>query len=688
MSGPLPPLVLALLLVAVPGCRKPPAAGAPLRHLVEPPGAMVALGNETRATTGPGTTVLARGWYPDAAALPGELPVPPSLARAEWLLLHYRVWEQPQAGAPARRAAPASASELRRVRRVGVSPVVVPEKLRELAASTGVRIEVLALPVEPGPAVLRFEINVPEHAELGFGYGLRPEAPSAQAAPVRFAVRALGAAGARHTLFDTTLDPTNAEARRWFDGTLDLRRFARRRVTLELGVEPVAPGEFALGLWSDPVMYTPPGESPRPNLVLVSLDTLRAASLGCYGHGRDTSPFLDRIAREGTLFENAIAPATVTGPSHMSLFTGVYPPRHGMLTGLEPKALGVDTLAARLRAAGYHTAAFTEDGYIIADLGFAEGFSTYTENTGQGGLSRPAEGEVRLTFGQAEKWLRENRRLPFFLFVHTYEVHFPYNPPQGYRTLFENDDLPGQPERPMLRRWFTDYDREVRFLDDELRRLFAAIGERGLAGSTVVVVFSDHGEEFGEHGGWQHGSTVFEELLRVPLIFWGPGRIVAGRRHSTQVSLIDVAPTLLDLAGLPVPATMQGTSLGPAVVEGREPPARPLFAETRARLRWLTSSVEAQQPPFIAVRRGTTKYIANRPASGEPKPTVAYDLAADPGESAPRLLSAEERALVDRLVNEYLAAGAAARPRPEPGAEASEIAPDVRERLRQLGYVE
>jgi len=672
-------------------CREPPSPQPGLRHLLQPPTSMVALGHETRVATGPAATLLARGWYPNAAALPPELAVPPSLARAEWLLLHFRVWKQPEPGTPARGAATASASELQELGQSGAGAQVrlgVSGKLRDLVGETGTRVEVWALPVEPGPGVVRADIDVPPDAEVGLGYGLRPETLPARAGAVRFVASIVDAGGARHDLLDTTLDPAEVEKgepRRWFDHVLDLGGFARQRVTLELRTDPVPPGEFALGVWSDPVCYVPRRESPRPNLVVISLDTLRAKSLGSYGHGRDTAPFLDRIAREGTLFETAIAPATVTGPSHMSLFTGVYPPRHGMLTGMEPRAAGIDTLAQLLRAAGYHTAAFTENGYIIADLGFTDGFSTYHENTGQGGISRPAEGEVRLTFAQAERWLRENRRFPFFLFVHTYKVHFPYNPPEGYRTLFENDGLPGQPERPNLRRWFTDYDREIRFVDDELKRLFAAIPADGRTGSTIVVILSDHGEEFGEHGGWQHGSTVFEELLRVPLIFWAPGRIAAGRRHATQVSLIDVAPTLLELAGIPLPPTMQGTSLRPAVIEGTAPPERPLFAETRARLRWLTTSVSSQQPPFIAVRTGDSKYIVNRPAAGEAKPSVAYDLGADPAESVPRPLAAEEQALVDRLVDDYVAAAA---PDAQPGRDAAEIPPDLHERLRHLGYVE
>jgi hypothetical protein len=382
--------LLAATLVAM-ACREAPPPRPALRHFLGAPASMIALDHETRIATGAEATPLARGWYPNAAALPAALDVPPSLGRAEWLLLHHRVWEQAQPRTAARSPTAASASEIQRVQRPGVTPVVVPEKLRELAGTAGVRMEVSALPVEPGPDSLRFEIEVQPGTELGLGYALRPEARAARAGAVRFVASVLDAAGTHHTLLETTLDPALPESSRWSDGTFDLQPFAGQRVTLELRTDPVPPAEFALGVWSDPAIYAPGyapdasgGDSPLPNLVVISLDTLRAKSLGSYGHGRDTSPFLDRIAREGTLFENAIAPATVTGPSHMSLFTGVYPPRHGMLTGMEPKVRGVATVAQLLRAAGYQTTAFTENGYIIAPLGFTDGFSAYRENTGQG----------------------------------------------------------------------------------------------------------------------------------------------------------------------------------------------------------------------------------------------------------------------------------------------------------------
>jgi arylsulfatase A-like enzyme len=676
-----PPLAaLLLLLSAGQGAEAP---GRSLHHLLEG-GTAVTLGHETRIATGPPTVVLDNRWYASAAALPRALTLPAALHDARWILLRHRVWAQPERTSRAETVA-ASASEVRPVERDGERVVVVPERLRALVGG-GARVEVSALPVDAGPQETRVPLAVSRGVELTVGYGLRPE-HAAQGGMVRFGVVLTDDRGADHELFTTTLDPANPDHRRWFDVALDLGAFAGRRVEIALRTRPEPPATFALGVWSDPTVGVPEPDTDTAalNVVVVSLDTLRAKSLGCYGHGRDTSPFLDQVARQGTLFENAIAPATVTGPSHMSIFTGLYPPRHGMITGLEAKRNDVKTLAERFRAAGYHTAAFTENGYLIRDFGFADGFAAYTENTGQGGLSKPAQGEVRLTFGQAETWLGANRRFPFFLFVHTYEVHAPYRPPAEYQGLFADDGLPGQPERPMLRLWFTDYDREIRFVDDQIRRLFDALARRSLGETTIVVILSDHGEEFGEHGGWQHGATVYDELLRVPLIFWAPGRVPAGARHTTQVSLVDVAPTLLDMAGVPAPDTLQGRSLRAAIADGREPALRPVFAETRARTRWLTTSVERQDPPFVAVRRGTGKVIVNRPPKGGGRPPVAFDLARDPGEAEPQEVTAEEQHAVDRLVDEYL--GAAGSALGSEGA-AEQIAPDVRERLRQLGYLE
>jgi arylsulfatase A-like enzyme len=363
----------------------------------------------------------------------------------------------------------------------------------------------------------------------------------------------------------------------------------------------------------------------------------------------------------------------------MSLFTGMYPRRHGLVRGTHRKKPGVATLAELLRQAGYRTAAFTENGFIIRNRGFDEGFDEYTENTGHRPLSAP--GYVDLTFQQASDWLRGNRHSPFFLFVHTYQVHFPYTPPESYRGRFRADATPG-PEDPNVRRARDDYDREISFVDDELRRLFATVDELGPAGQTVVIVLSDHGEEFNEHGGIQHGSSVFDEVLRIPLVFWGPGLIPQAGRVDMQVSLIDVAPTLLELAQVAPPDAMEGISLAAAILDGDALPERALFAEANGRSRLLANGqAQPWNPPLIAVRWSDKKLIVHRPKKGAKRRTEKYDLRQDPAETQPQPLSPAERQSAEALVDAYLVGAAL------PGDEDIEDSA-LRERLRALGYFE
>ena len=217
-------------------------------------------------------------------------------------------------------------------------------------------------------------------------------------------------------------------------------------------------------------------------------------------------------------------------------------------------------------------------------------------------------------------------------------------------------------------------------VDDELRRLLEALPAGSTA--TLLVVTSDHGEEFLEHGRLQHGGAVFDEALRVPLIFWSPPTIPAGRRIDTPVSIVDVAPTLLDLVGLEVPAGLDGRSLRRALLDGAPIEPRVLFAEARAARRWVVIwEQEEWNPPLVALRSGHEKYIVHRPRTGPAQPTVRYDLHADPLEGSPHAVSGESLAEVEAAVDEYLSAA---------GAESIEtpISPDVRERLKALGYAD
>jgi len=673
-------LAALLLALVLPGCGGPEAP--PLQRLFGD-GTPVTLPPETRLARAPDREVVWRREFESLDALPETAAVPRPLAGAQHLLLTYRSWTRrpgpfdaktPEPPRPERHTVVAP------VRREGGEARVALPDLREYAGSAPVGLRVTALPVPPARLHrVRVPVAVPQGARLDLGYGVRQEAWVPEAPPARFRVEFVAGDGVRRTLLAAEVDPTDPEQRRWHDARVDLADLAGRRGTLELVTECPGDADPCLPVFADPTLHRPgPGE--RPNLVIVSLDTLRARSLGTYGYSRDTSPFLDALARRSTLFEDAVTTSVTTSPSHMSLFTGLYPVHHGVMRGLERKLPQVPTLAEILRAAGYETAAFTENGYLVRAYGFGSGFARYTENKA---MDMP--GRVRLTFGQARRWLAAAPREPFLLFVHTYEVHSPFDPDPPYQGLFADDRLPG-PEDPRRRAERDDYDREIRYLDDELRGLFEALAAEGLEESTLVVVLSDHGEEFWEHGGFLHGAAVYEETLHVPLLFYGPGRIPEGRRVPGQVSLVDVAPTLLDLAGVPAPEGLDGRSLAPVIRQGEPVRERTLFAEARAAKHWVDISHGVPvEPPVVAVRRGDRKFVVHHPAEGPARPMELYDLASDPDESDPLPIDPQTRAEVRALVAGYLRGRVPDEVRRE---ELLDENPELRERLRALGYVE
>ena len=534
---------------------------------------------------------------------------------------------------------------------------------------------------EGGGQARRLTFTPPTQARLELGYGIPSKGLAPGARPVRFLVT-LEHEGRRHEVFETTLDPGDRRPQAWRDLRVDLADWAGREIALDLAVVPTeGAGSEARGAWSTPVVVGG-APDPRPNVLILSLDTLRSRNVGTYGYGRDTTPFLDAFATRGAVFEETVTTSVTTGPSHMSLFTGLYPVNHGLRTGLDWKLPDTRTVAETLRDAGYHTAAFTENGYIDRLRGFGAGFEEYTENRGD---RKRGPGEVRVTFGQAERWLERGPRRPFFLFVHTYQVHAPFVPPEAYTGLFVDDGFPG-PEDPTMRRHRDDYDREIRFVDDRVKALLAALDAAGLADDTLVAILSDHGEEFGEHGLYQHGGAVYEETIRIPWLLVGPG-VPAGRRVATPASLIDVMPTLFDLIGRPVPEGLDGVSLRPAL-EGASMAPRTLFTEARARRRWVRPKLgEVWNPPLVAVRAPEGKFIVHRPDEGEALPAARYDLETDALETRPQPVEGEEGRALDALVDAYL------KGRVDPATlrapdDPEDIDPELRQRLKLLGYLE
>lgn len=329
-----------------------------------------------------------------------------------------------------------------------------------------------------------------------------------------------------------------------------------------------------------------PRLGPTRGVVLISLDTLRADRLGVYGNPEGHSRFLDRLAREqGVVFERAVAQYPGTLISHMSMLTGLYPQEHGVLPPASVLSPEVPLLAEILSAHGVRTTGHTEGGFVDGAFGFARGFDEFTDTP------YSDDRDIERTFGRGVAFLRrvpkprplailENADQAFFLFLHTYSIHDPYTPPRGYgvdsaapldppptgETLKLAND--GFIEVPLdvVEEYSGRYNASIRYVDEVLRGFFDDLRKVGLLGQTAVIITSDHGEAFGEHGRLGHEQTYPEELL-VPLVIIHPG-LDRGYRVATPVELIDIAPTVLDLLSVDSEMPMSGRSLL-ATAEGR-----------------------------------------------------------------------------------------------------------------------
>ncbi len=307
-------------------------------------------------------------------------------------------------------------------------------------------------------------------------------------------------------------------------------------------------------------------------VVLISIDTLRADHLGAYGYPLDTSPFFDEFAQRGTLFEQARVQLPGTLPSHMSIFTGLYPREHGVYPPDSVLSESIPTLPELFQQAGYRTAAFSEGGYVAGRYGFSRGFDVYDDITKDkpGGAAET----VRRALEFVDDLGRDDR---FFIFLHTYEVHDPYMAPDGYgswegappdvweptgRNLARASRGELEIDREGIEYFVSLYDSSLRFVDDQLRRFMEALWGVDSAGEVWVVITSDHGEEFREHGGFAH-HQIYNETLHVPLLIRRLDQR-RGTRVPSLVESVDIAPTLLELAGIDAaPLRLSGRSLAP-----------------------------------------------------------------------------------------------------------------------------
>jgi arylsulfatase A-like enzyme/Flp pilus assembly protein TadD len=414
--------------------------------------------------------------------------------------------------------------------------------------------------------------------------------------------------------------------------------------------------------WGLSLMAMAPCWAKSPNVVLITIDTLRADRVGCYGYKPARTPTLDALAREGVWFRTVVAPAPLTFPSHCSILTGTYPPTHGVRDNLGYTLSSTQTLARILKSHQYAAGAFVGAYVLDASRGLNQGFDTYSSPFRVKAASpdtlvrnlqylrRPAEAVV----ADALEWLQRKGESPFFMWVHLYDPHTPYDPPARFRALLQDP-----------------YDGEIAYADYALGRLIDYLKANRLYEGTLIIATSDHGESFGEHGEYSHGYFIYDTTLLVPLILKPPGQtVVPSHRIDRPVRSIDIAPTILQFAGAPILSTMQGASLV-ALVLGKSDvvASRAAYAESYYPNEFGWSALRC-------LREERFKFI------DAPKPEL-YDLVHDPAEvhnvySGHRAVALALKAELERI---------SARLKPQQAAPAPSASQMDVELLRSLGYV-
>ena len=493
----------------------------------------------------------------------------------------------------------------------GATPPESPDALRVLATVDGAERDALR---RTAPAAATWHVAIPPDATLTFTAVTEGGSPSLRVVATpeggeRTVLHEAGAAGSHR---------------------LGLGSLAGKVVRLEVS----AGGEGTLAI--APLRVEGPAPAlaaftPARNVVVLTIDTLRASKLQLYERSsRVRTPALDAFARQATLFERAQAPENWTKPSVASILTGLFPATHGTKNDGSKLPDEVLTLGEIFREAGFQTSSFLANGYVSRAFGFDQGWDHYTNY-----IRERRNTNASNVFREAREWIDahadEGR---FFAYLQTIDPHVPYDPPDRFLAMYDAEDYAGQvtnrrthllledaKKRPP-RVTFTERDKariealhdgEISYHDEEMATFLAFLDERGLTENTLFVITSDHGEEFEEHGSWGHGHSIFQELLHVPLLVRFPGVAEAGLRVPHVVSTQAIAPTVLEAAGLPVPASMEvGSLLG---FTRRAPPPGPWlafsdFQENRRVVRALD---------WKLVLRSSLTY-------------VLFDLASDPGE--------------------------------------------------------
>jgi arylsulfatase A-like enzyme/Tfp pilus assembly protein PilF len=396
------------------------------------------------------------------------------------------------------------------------------------------------------------------------------------------------------------------------------------------------------------------------NLLFITIDTCRADHIGAYGSRTAQTPVMDRLASRGVLFENCYTPVPLTLPSHCSMFTGRYPLGHRVRNnGSYFLDAGQVTLAEKMKELGYETGAVVGAFVLLSKFGLNQGFDFYDDTLDTHRIFNNYNSEITAdeVYEKFSRWFEKSKRRKFFIWLHFYDPHAPYTPPQEFAAKFDHDPQGA-------------YAGEIAFVDFTIGRLIKDLESRGILDQTLVVICGDHGEAFGEHHEFKHGIFCYQEVLKVPLVFYNPKLLPQPRSVRSRVNLVDILPTLCELFGTEVPKGVQGQSLRDLIRGTVEKTERTFYIES------LCGKEEMNWAPLTGLISGGYKYISL------PQPEL-YDLENDQAERDNLFLKKNDLAQkmdgdLMKLVANFSAPGVSSK---------RELTREDRERLQALGYV-
>ena len=584
--------------------------------------------------------------------------------------------------------------------------------------------------VTRAPETFSMEVDIPANAWLDVNVG------TVANSPVGFKITASGIGGENVLLSRTVTTP-----HRWEAVAVDLSSHRGvAKLTFSLDVEK----ERMVGYWGGPAIRVRE-EKPRSpetaaaalgavdpprGVILIMCDTLRADRLNMYGHERETAPFLARMASNGALFLDNVSQATWTKVSTPAIMTSLYPSSHGVRDFPDQLPVTATTLAEVYREAGYATVAYSSILFTGKFTNLQQGFEELHESTSVDDPAYTAK-TAREYVDRAVAWIERHPDTPFFMFLHVFDPHDPFEPRAPYDTLWadaskkeehekqlenvrkviDNPTLKrfGMPTREEMEKAGVDpaeyvaydqdwYDGSIRGMDAEIGRLIERLRTLGIEEQTQIAFISDHGEEFLEHGRMFHGQTVYGELAHVPLLLYRPGTVPAGLEIAETVRSIDLMPTLLDLSGLPIPEGIQGQSLVPLLAAARDADSGGSPGEAAEALGWEPRAAVTEKaktgpvgvPPYETESYGIVvddwKLIHNVIRTGDGPEFELYNHKVDPLDSTD--VADQHPEIVERLQGELASWHEMVKAGKLPDAgEAGDLSPKELERLRSLGYI-